>query len=93
MRTKQELLQVYLDNEKLFVTGLCYWTQGLHYRELITEEEASYINTLISKKKPIRTRLQERLHFLPYKYRKNTLYYWKIGEIEPRIKFLKRFLK
>lgn len=93
MRTKQELLQVYLDNEKLFITGLCNWTHRLYYEELITKEEASYLNTLISKKRPVKTRLQEHLNFLPYKYRKNTLYYWKIGEIEPRIKFLKRFLK
>lgn len=93
MRTKQELLQVYLDNENLFFTGLCQWTQMLYYDELITVEEASYLDTLIHKKRPLKTRLQEHLYFLPYKYRKNTLYYWKIGEIEPRIKFLKRFLK
>lgn len=86
MRTNKELLQVFLDNQKLFETGLCSWIDALLCVNLINNEEFKYLNDLILKHKPILYRLR---------ISKNSIYgyYWEKGKIEPRIKWLKKHLK
>lgn len=96
MRSNKELLQIYLDNKHLFFEGLCNWTDELHLNLLITDEEKRYLKSIIFNNRPKIGVLQKiGLSFiLNYKvlpsYRS---YYWTIGVIEPRIKFLKKHLK
>lgn len=84
MRTNKELLQVFLDNQHAFSTGLCNWTDKLS--GILSWEERLKIENLIEKHKPI-------LAKLGISKDSKWNYYWKKGEIKPRIKWLKKHLK
>lgn len=84
MRTNKELLEIILNNRQLFSTGLCMWLIGLRYTGKISEEEKDYLAKLVIENRP----------FLCKVYLQgNAGYFWKKGKIEPRIKFLKKYLK
>ena len=88
MRTNKELLQVFLDNQNLFKCGLCEWVRELYHNFLISEKEKFYLYNLINNNRPFFIRIKDILSC-----RKRTCYYWKIGDIKPRIKWLKKYLK
>ena len=88
MRTNKELLQVFLNNQHFFETGLCLWVEILFLNDLITEEEEKYLYNLIDNNRPIFIKIKDTLKG----YQKNC-YYWKMGDINPRIKWLKKYLK
>ena len=96
MRSNKELLQIYLDNKHLFFDGLCGWTYKLYVKLLITDEEERYLKSIIFNNRPKIGFLQKiGLSFIS-KYKmlpSHRNYYWTIGAIEPRIKFLKKHLK
>lgn len=95
MRSNKELLQIYLDNKHLFSDGLCSWTDVL-YVGLITDEERRYLKSIIFNNRPKIGFLQKIGLSYTSKYKvlpSNRSYYWTIGAIEPRIKFLKKYLK
>ena len=87
MRTNKELLQVFLDNQNLFECGLCSWTGELFSKYLITKEEKSYLYNLIDDNRPFFIKFKDKL--IGY----INCYYWKEGNIKPRIKRLKKYLK
>lgn len=88
MRTIKELLQIMLDNPQHFHEGLCRWTINLCNVELINTEEYQVLKTYIKTNKPFICSsfdvLNQRISSNPY--------YWKIGKIEPRIKWLKKHI-
>ena len=88
MKTNKELLQVFLDNQNLFEDGLCIWVSKLYIKYLITREEEEYLYILIRNNRPFFTRIKDKLSG-----RKRHCYYWKQGDIKPRIKWLKKYLK
>lgn len=88
MRTIKELLQIMLDNPQHFENGLCMWTNNLYYGELITSEEYWILRNYIKTNRPFICSsfdvLNQRISLNPY--------YWKVGKIEPRIKWLKKHI-
>ena len=85
-RTIKELLQVMLDSQHLFRRGLCQWTNDLHYSGLISFSESKVINTYIQTNKP--SLFSSFQAFICY----GEAYFWFIGDIEPRIKWLKQHI-
>lgn len=80
-RIGEELLNVFLQNQVYFKSGLCQWSETLFSNGKITYQELIYILSVIRERKPFIAKLLGKA------------YYWKIGEINPRIKFLKKHLK
>lgn len=77
IRPLKELLQVFLDNQDLFRTGICSWSNVLWMHGFISKEEERYIDAL----------LEDHPDYNP------VLFIWKLGLIEPRINWLKENLK
>lgn len=94
MRSNKELLDIFLNNQNLFKYGICQWTSVLKWKALITIEEESYLLKLVKENRPI-------FRFKNYFYNPDKInegykpdyYYWKSGFINPRIKWLKKYLK
>jgi hypothetical protein len=77
IRPPKELLQVFLDNQDIFLTGLCAWAHGMFLEGNITEEEEKYIGCLI----------QQHPDYNPL------LLIWEPYKIQPRIDWLKENLQ
>lgn len=77
MRTIKELLQVMLDNQEHFRTGLCELNICLYLRGYITCNEKCIIRNYINMHPPE--------NIVPGIF----CWYWERGEKEPRIKWLK----
>lgn len=52
MRNNKELLDVFLNNKKLFETGICYWLYNLKSKSLITFDEYDYLIGIVNRKSP-----------------------------------------
>ena len=87
MRNIKELLQVMLDNQNLFSEGLCIWNAELHWNCLITMEER---NTLLDY---IRNNRPSMFSSIDAFFHGESGYYWKCGDVRPRIKWLKKHIK
>ena len=79
MRTIKELLQLMLDNKELFNTGLCNWNGMLPNT---TPDEFYLVKDYILSNKP----------FTFYRIFINPRYFWKPGDIKPRIKWLEKHI-
>jgi hypothetical protein len=81
MRTIKELLQVMLDNKHLFVTGLCGWACALYMDEyeIISKAEYDELENYINSKIP--------------KHKNAGDFWWKIGSINPRLKWIEKHIK
>lgn len=88
MRSIKELLQLMLDNEHMFKTGLCMWAMDLDESNLITDDEYYLLGNYIRNNRPIIGWI--RYYTLSVFFRD---YYWKYGNIKPRIKWLKKHIK
>jgi len=82
MRNNKELLEVFLYNVDLFDSGLCSWIYELWRTNIISCQERSFLMEIIKDNEPFLNR-----------YFTGRAYYWKIGNINPRIKFLTKHLK
>lgn len=80
-RIGEELLNVFLQNQIYFKSGLCQWSETLFNNGKITYQEHIYVLSVIWGRKPFIAKLLGKA------------YYWKSGKINPRIKFLKKHLK
>ena len=87
VRGIKELLVLMLDHQEFFATGLCWWAYKLFKVGLITEQEHDCIQRLISKDE-IRyiNRSNSGLYY-------GSLFYWPMGDIEPRIEWINEKLK
>lgn len=94
MRSNKELLDIFLNNQKHFETGICKWVMNLWWLHLISSEEKLYLLNLIDNNPPI---FKFKYYFYNpdkiIKYSRTPSYYWKTGFINPRIKWLKKYLK
>ena len=87
MRTIKELLQLMLDNEQLFIRyGLCAWSRDLYYNNIITIQEFARLANYIGNNRP--SQFSSIGAFFHYR----DVYYWKKGDIKPRIKWLKKHI-
>ena len=84
MRNIKELLQVMLDNQNLFKEGLCCWNTELYLSCLITMEERDTLRDYILNNRPSMFSSIEAF------VSRNSCYYWKCGDVKPRIKWLNR---
>jgi hypothetical protein len=83
-RNIKELLQLMLDNQDLFKEGLCSWLGELYFiKNKISYKEYNLLYDYIYKNAPF-----------PYKINifSARAYYWKKGDIKPRIKWLKKHI-
>lgn len=78
IRSKKELLNVMLQHPEEFNSGLCDWIHNLFMRDIIEIEEHTILLETIRNNRPILKRKYD--------------YYWKSGDIKPRISWIKRQL-
>ena len=79
-RTIKELLELLLENQHLFDSGLCIWAFELSTECQISIQEENMLYMYIKNNRPINLR-----------YFKG--YYWPIGNIKPRIEWIKEHIK
>lgn len=77
---RENLLEVILDNQHLFVRGLCKWLLVMQIMEIITNEEYDYLDDLLEEEYKIQN--VSPLAFI-----------WPSGEISYRIEWLKSKLE
>jgi hypothetical protein len=87
MRTIKELLQVMLDNQDLFETGLCYWVSNLYFSDKIDAIERRLLINYIRDNKP------SMFSSIDAFKNRNKDYYWTKENITPRIKWINKNLK
>lgn len=78
MRTIKQLLELMLEHQELFGTGLCRWVLTLHEDNFISTDEYYFFTKYIKDHKPLYT---------------VGIYYWKRCEIAPRIKWINTQIK
>jgi hypothetical protein len=86
-RSVKELLQITLDNKRLFKTGLCYWVFCLFVENIINYSEYKCILKYIKSNRP--SKYSSLNSFLS----QDSPYYWKDTNINPRIKWIKKHIK
>lgn len=88
-RSLKELLEIILDNQKYFSTGLCVWISDLTFNNIINKKEKTLILTYL------RPYLPKYKYPFTYKnYLSNDLVFsWKPGNIKPRINFINKHIK
>ncbi len=88
MRNIKELLEVMLNNQQLFKTGLCYWATCLLRNNIhINWNEYCILHSYIKANRP-----SQYSSFNAFKTR-NSLYYWEYKDIAPRIAWIKKHIK
>ena len=87
MRTIKELLELMLENQQSFKTGLCYFALDLYYEDIITPSEYRILQNYIDSNKP--TFFESPF----YSFGIFGCYYWKKGNVNPRLKWIKKHIK
>lgn len=87
MRSVKELLELMLEHEEEFAAGLCGWINLLNFSGVITYDEYNVLSEYIDHNRP-----SKYSSLSAYKNR-NKGFYWKLGEIAPRIKWIKKQIK
>lgn len=92
MRSIKELLEVMLNNKDLFRSGLCQWNDHLCTQDIITWDERIILKNYIRSNRPP---FYDNLTIFGHVIRRDdpiTHYYWKLGKIEPRLKWIKKHI-
>jgi len=84
-RSIKELLQVMLENQRLFDFGLCHWSYALYDANLINEDEEDILREYISDNPPI--------WFIVRRFLFGSGFFWTKKNIKPRIKWIKKHIK
>lgn len=88
MRTIKELLEIMLENKDLFKNGLCSWVVLLYSYDRISNKEYLILMEYIENNRPsIFSSLNSFLSQI------SNSYYWKSGDINPRIKWIQKHIK
>ena len=77
-----------LQNQELFNTGLCSWSMSLYHFDKITKQENKLLIDYIQDNKPS---VFSSLGSFLSQFKSH--YYWKSGDIAPRIKWIKNHIK
>ena len=85
MRTIKELLELMLENQQCFERGLCYWVSEMYSKSIIKPFEYIRLMDYICSNKPT--------FFENPRYYFSMSYYWKKGNIKPRLKWIKKHIK
>ena len=81
-RTLDQLLELMLENQILFRSGLCHWAMRLYEEHIISENELWWLEDYIEDNKPS--------FIFRWCYGG---FYWKPGRIRPRIEWIKKHIK
>lgn len=84
------LLEVLKENENAFTTGLCSWIFQLHYTKVISSADLELLMTYVINNGPIST---HRLLCFVGLRQESRNFYWKRGDIEPRLKWIDKHIK
>ena len=87
IRSIEDLLYVMYNNQSFFSRSLCEWVLDLSIYELINRDERNELLNYIKNNKPSRFSSLSSLKSI------HTNFYWVAGEIEPRLKWLKKHIK
>lgn len=87
-RTIKELLELMLENQPSNKTGLCHWSNILFDKKIIDRYEHNLLYEYIKNNPPFLRALIARIID-----KRRDYYYWRIGSIAPRIKWLKKHIK
>jgi len=87
MRNIKEILEIMLQHEELFLTGLCNWACNLKVHGHINYEELMRLYKYIQDNRPAKWSGIITLICM------NNLHYWPVGWIIPRRKWLKHHIK
>jgi len=80
MRTEKEILQLMLEHQELFESGICGWVRLLYHCDLISECEADLMTVFTYANRPQNERI---IGF----------YFWSYGLIQPRIEWINEQIK
>ena len=92
MRSIKELLEVMLDSKGLFGSGLCLWNIRLYTRDIISHDEHIVLKNYIHSNRPP---FYDNLTIFGHTIRRDdpkSYYYWKQGDIKPRIKWIQKHI-
>ena len=93
MRSIKELLEVMLDNKDFFRSGLCQWSSSLYARDVITSDELRILKEYIrSNRPPFYENFALFVHTIFERNYPESHYYWKDGEIKPRLKWIQKHI-
>ena len=81
-----ELLELLLQNQNRFESGLCNWVNSLYFVDIITNDEFRELKTFIKKNRP--SKFSSCSAFI----KRNSEWYWKENKIKPRIKWIKKHI-
>lgn len=86
MRTIKELLQLMLDNQQHFTRSLCFWTDRLLTKDIISLQESIRLDIYIRNNRP--SKWSSFGAFMCT----GSNWYWPKDKIKPRIKWLKKHI-
>jgi len=87
MRPINELLELLLNNKSSFRYGLCSWVSNLKYRNILSRQEGALLLDYIDNNRPSKwSSIDAFIH-------RNKGFFWKEGDINPRIKWIKKHIK
>jgi hypothetical protein len=89
MRTIKQLLEVMLEHQELFRSGLCHWNSLLYNNDIITFSEKQNLSEYIRGNKASKYSSWSAFR----EQSKDFGFYWEIGYIKPRIKWIKKHIK
>lgn len=87
MRNIKQLLEIMLDNQQEFSSGLCGWISNLRFENIINHDEFLLLRKYINDNRP-----NKFSSISAYKNR-DSGFYWKRKDIKPRIKWIKKHIK
>ena len=87
MKTIKELLELMLENQQYFKKGLCVWVEKMYLEDIFTPFEYRKLQNYIDSNKP--TFFESPF----YSFGGFGSYYWKKGNIKPRLKWIKKYIK
>ncbi len=84
MRTEKELFKLMLEHKDKFALGLCAWSIFLNCIGIITYDELKLLLDYIDHNRP------SKFSSLSVYKNRNRPFYWEIGDITPRIKWINK---
>lgn len=83
MRNEKELLKLMLEHKDRFLSGLCLWVSEMYMNDIITYQEAVLLQNYINGNRPFWNRF----------FKGDISFWWKKGQIKPRIKWINKHIK
>jgi len=83
----KDLLELLLRHEDLFEEGLCLWITTMREHNLFSLEDSYILRNYVWANRP------SKYSSIDVWIRRDDPYYWKISELKPRIKWIKKHIR